>query len=116
MVASLLPRGRLNRSPGTSCGRNNRATYRPESLAGETCVSAGFAPPVRDRHPAVAAERLETDLRARRVLPPLPLRGVDHPGHPLDHLGVEALGDDLGGAQIAVDVALEHRVQQGVLG
>src|SRR5690606_39721418 len=76
-----LPRGRLDVRPETS-GRGRRrwrlaeASARPHPGARDL-----LAPLAGDGQATVAAEVAAGDLRPRRVLPALVLRGVDHAQH-----------------------------------
>ena len=74
------------------------------------------SPPVavRDRHPAVAAERLAGDLDAGRLLAALVLGQVDEPDDAVDVLGRQAARDELLAAEVLLDVALEDRVEDRV--
>ena len=67
-------------------------TYEKSAILGQSNGEARkqvLAPPVGDRQTAVTAERLEGDLRARRVLAPLVLRGVHHAQDTFDQLLIE---------------------------
>ena len=69
-------------------------TIRPSgNVDSSRCRSVHVA--VRDRHPAVAPERLRRDLDPRGGLAPLVLRPVDHPDDPLDRGAVMSSGHDL---------------------
>ena len=125
MVASLLSSRPAGRSPGSSCGRRpNRAPSRGRMSArnrreirhGSTSRAASRASDCVIGSRRSRPNDLKLIFGARRVLAPLPLGRVDHPRHPLRQLGVEARGDDLGDARVAVDVAGQDRVEQLVVG
>ena len=71
-----------------------------------------FAPPVGDRQPAVTSERLERDLRSRRVLAALVLGAVGERDDALDEVGVEPGGDQVGRPAVLLDVVVEDVVEQ----
>ena len=75
-TSGRVPRGSLGGVPG----------HGPSCHGRRSAARSVLLPAVGDRQPAVAAERLERDLRARRVLPALVLRAVDQPQHLLDQL------------------------------
>src|SRR3954447_10591392 len=79
-------------------------------------LGRSFTPAARDRQPAVAAECAQRDLRPRRVLPALVLRGVDEPDDALDELAVVTCCEQRGPAHVALDVVVEHRIEVLVVG
>src|ERR671922_1458965 len=97
--------GSLNASTGDA-DRHGRGRPR------RGCGSA--APPVRDRRPAVAAERLRPELHARRRLAPLVFRSVDERDRAVDGVGIEAVGPQVLLRAVVLDVGLEHAVELGI--
>src|SRR4051794_35159562 len=75
-----------------------------------------LAPAAGDRQAAVAPEVLVADLRAWGVPATLPLRTVDQADDPFDLGRVEPCGDDVADALVTVDVALQDRVENLVVG
>src|SRR5829696_917806 len=96
------------------------ARYASDAQRSPAARGLSAAVAVRDRHAAVAAERLGADLDARRVLPALVLGEVDEPDDAGDVLLRETPRHELVAAQVVLDVALEDAVEdrvrrQGVL-
>src|SRR6185437_15645118 len=81
------------------------------SLLGSAVRRARLAPAAGDGQAPVPAEVLLADLRARRVLPPLVLRQVHQPDHPLDQVGVVPGRDQLGRPHVLLHVVVEQRVE-----
>ena len=73
--------------------------------------SATLAPAIGDRQPPVPAERLEADLGARRILPSLVLRAIDHPDHPVCQLRIEAHCHDLFVTRVPLYVVVQDVVE-----
>src|SRR5215207_8452877 len=90
------------------------ARYAPDAQRSPAARGLSAAVAVRDRHAAVAAERLGADLDARRVLPALVLGEVDEPDDALHVLLGQAPCDELVAAQIVLHVALEDAVEDRV--
>ena len=67
-----------------------------------------------DGHAAIATEVAARDLGSRRVLAAFVLGLVDQGDDAMHEIGVVALGDDGRGAEVALDVRIEHRVEQVV--
>ena len=114
--------------PGRHDGQRADALPEPGAVR-ERCTRAGEHGGARRRgaqrpSPADSRQRfvigsrrsrpnaLQRDLRAGRVLAALELRGVDQPQHPLHERRVEPVGDQRGGALVALDVVVEHVVEQ----
>ena len=70
-----------------------------------------FHEALRDRHPASDAERAACDLQSWNRLGPLVFVQVDAALHPANGLLVEPMPDDLGDAELLLDVELENRVE-----
>src|SRR6185437_8909763 len=86
-------------------------TRAPLVCLGSAVRRARLAPAAGDGQAPVPAEVILADLRARRVLPPLVLRQVHQPDHPLDQVGVVPGGDQLGRAHVLLHVVVEQRVE-----
>src|SRR4051794_11363350 len=70
-----------------------------------------LSPARADGQPPVAAEVLRRDLRPGRVLAPLPLGEVDQPDHLVDDVGVVPGREQVGPAQVALDVVDEDGIE-----
>src|SRR3954463_12053534 len=81
---------------------------------GPGAASAG--PAVGDRQAAVLAERLGRHPHAGGRLAPLVLVAVDEGGDTPHRLRVVARGFELGHGEVVLDVTLDDRVEQLVLG
>src|SRR5665648_485157 len=88
-------RGRPNGSNSTRWRRSETSAIRGSSPASHSSSSTSAPIAVRNRHPAVAPERLHGDLDAERALAALVLGGVDHADDAPDERLVEARLDDL---------------------
>src|SRR6478672_10668330 len=73
-----------------------------------------LAPGAGDREPAIPAEVAWRDLRTRRVLPPLVLRAVNQPDHPLDELAVVAEREQFVPTSVSFDVVVEQSIEDVV--
>src|SRR5208282_5984436 len=69
---------------------------------------------VGDRHAPILAERLAGDPDPGRHLAALVLGPVDQADHPGDRIGIEALGHQLVGRPVGLDVTRHHRIQYRV--
>src|SRR3954447_16464930 len=92
--------------------RTWRPTIRTLAPVWRVCWSAPEL--VRDRHPAVAAERLRADLDPRGRLPALVLGQVDKADHRVHDVGGQAAADQLLAALVLLYVGLEDLVEHVV--
>src|SRR5947207_15761134 len=77
-------------------------------------LQTSVAPAIGDRRAPVAAERLRPELDARRRLPALVLRPVDHLDCAFDDVAVEPVARQLLARAVLLDVRLEDPVERRI--
>src|SRR5713101_7238198 len=123
---STSGRNSANRNGGwagracSSFPRPRRRTLRFRGWNACAGSESSTAPTVLNRRAPIAAERLRSQFHARRRLPALVLRPVDHGDCALDDVAIEAVPGQLLQRPVVLDVLLEHLVElrirrQGVL-
>src|SRR5213080_4497085 len=97
-----------------SLSRSSNHDRDPERSHTPVLVRSDISIPVRDRHPAIFAERPVRDLDPNRRLTPLVLAAIHHRDHPRHRVPLEAHVHNLLRSPIFLYIGLQDRIHDRI--